>query len=160
MQSLILQFLNYSKKYTCKFMQDNSWHHKLFHFHLFFSIWKVWKGRGKITKTWISREWKELFRWNKKHFFTVFEGLSFGKKIKLWKKWWTQQALNKLCPIFLFLKMVRVYWNCTKTLKFLFLCLAMPQSNISLKLWNSKGLSKLCYPIFFSLKVVLISKYD
>ena len=24
-------------------MQANSWHHKLFHFHLFFWIWKVWK---------------------------------------------------------------------------------------------------------------------
>ena len=25
-------------------------HDKLFHFHLFFRIWKVWKGRGKITR--------------------------------------------------------------------------------------------------------------
>ena len=24
--------------------------------------------RGKITKIWISQEWKELFRWNKRHF--------------------------------------------------------------------------------------------
>ena len=32
------------------------------------------------TKIWISQEWKELFRWNKKHFFIVFEGLSFGGK--------------------------------------------------------------------------------
>ena len=25
-------------------MQTNSWHHKLFHFHL--SFWKKWKGKG------------------------------------------------------------------------------------------------------------------
>ena len=61
-------FFSYSKTYICKFMQVNSWHHTLFHFHLFFWIWKVWKGRGKNTKIWISWEWKDLFRWNKKHF--------------------------------------------------------------------------------------------
>ena len=80
----IKRFLIYSKNYTCKFMQASSWH-KLFHFHLLFWIWKVWKGRGKITTIWISQEWKELFRWNKKHF-SVFEGLSFGEIIKIWWK--------------------------------------------------------------------------
>ena len=63
----IKQLLSYFKNYFCKFMQANSWH-KLFHFHLSFCIWKVWKGREKITKIWISQERKELFRWNKKHF--------------------------------------------------------------------------------------------
>ena len=76
-------FLSYSKNYICKFMQANSWHHKLFHFYLPFWVWKVWKGREKNTKIWISREPKELFRWNKKHF-TYFEGLSFDEKIKIW----------------------------------------------------------------------------
>ena len=61
-------FLSYSKNYICKFMHANSWHHKLFHLHLSFWIWKLWKERGKITKIWISREQKDLFRWNKKHF--------------------------------------------------------------------------------------------
>ena len=75
----IKRFLSYSKNYTCKFMQANSWHHKLFHFHLFFWIWKVWKGRGKITKNWISQEQKELFRWNKKPF------SQFLKAIICWK---------------------------------------------------------------------------
>ena len=32
------------------------------------------------TKAWISQERKELSRWNKKHFFLIFEGLSFGWK--------------------------------------------------------------------------------
>ena len=64
----IKRFLSYSKNYTCKFMQANSWHHKLFHFHLFFRIEKLWKGKGKIKFFWKSRERKELFRWNKKHF--------------------------------------------------------------------------------------------
>ena len=30
-------------------MQVNSWH-KLFHFHLYFWICKMWKGREKIKK--------------------------------------------------------------------------------------------------------------
>ena len=61
-------FLSYSKNYIWKFMQANLWHHKLFHFYLPFWVWKVLKGKKKITNIWISREWKELFRWNKKHF--------------------------------------------------------------------------------------------
>ena len=56
--------MSYSKNYTRKFMQANSWHHKLFHLDLFFWIWKVWKGRGKTTKIWISREGTKLFKWN------------------------------------------------------------------------------------------------
>ena len=64
----IKQFLSYSKNCTWKLMQTNSWQHKLFHFHLSFWIWKVWKGRGEITKTWISRKRKEFFRSNKKYF--------------------------------------------------------------------------------------------
>ena len=44
------------QNYICKFTQANSWHHKWFHFHLSFFIWKVWKGMENITKTWISRE--------------------------------------------------------------------------------------------------------
>ena len=61
------------KNCICKFMQGNSYH-KSFHFHLSFCIWKVRKGREKITKVWISQEWKELFWWNKKHFI-ILEGL-------------------------------------------------------------------------------------
>ena len=38
------------------------------------------------TKIGICWEWKELFRWNKKTFLIVFEGLSFGKKLKNDKK--------------------------------------------------------------------------
>ena len=85
----IKRFLSYSKNYTCKFMQANSWHHKLFHFHLFFWIWKVWKGRGKIIKIWISREQKKLFRWNKsnkKHFSQFSKGCHLVKKYKFDKK--------------------------------------------------------------------------
>ena len=65
--SLVKQFWSYSKNYICIFMQVSSWYHKLFHFHLSFWIWKLGKGREKITKNWISREQKELFRRNKKH---------------------------------------------------------------------------------------------
>ena len=31
-------------------MEANSWHHKLFLFHLFFWIWKVWKEEEKLQK--------------------------------------------------------------------------------------------------------------
>ena len=53
-----------SENSICKFMQANLWHHKLLYFHLPFWMWKVWKGREKISKIWISWEQKELFRWN------------------------------------------------------------------------------------------------
>ena len=62
------RFLSCSKYYICKFMQANSWHHELFHFRLSFWIWRVRKGKAKITKIWISWEQNELFRWNKKDF--------------------------------------------------------------------------------------------
>ena len=39
------------------------------------------RGEDENTKIWISRERKDLFRKNKKHF-SVFEGLSFGEKWK------------------------------------------------------------------------------
>ena len=79
----VKQFLSYSKNYICKFMQAKSWHHKLFHFHLSFWIWRVWKGRDKITKNWISGERKKFFRWIK-NILIVFKGLSFGEKIEIW----------------------------------------------------------------------------
>ena len=43
-------FLSYYKNYTWKFMQANSWHHKFFHVHSSFWIWKVRKRRGKLQK--------------------------------------------------------------------------------------------------------------
>ena len=43
------------------------------------------RGEDKNTKTWISRERKEPFRWNKKHFSYFLRGyhekLKFDKKI-------------------------------------------------------------------------------
>ena len=42
-------------------MQGNSWYHTLFQFHFSFWIWKVWKGREKNTKIWISGEEKSIF---------------------------------------------------------------------------------------------------
>ena len=79
----VKQFWSYFKNYMYKFMQTTSWHNKSFLFHISFWIWKLWKGREENTKTWISREQKELFRWNlKKTFFIVFKKLSFGEKNK------------------------------------------------------------------------------
>ena len=74
-----------SKNSICKFMQANLWHHKLFHFHLPFWIWKVWKGREKITKVWISQEQKKLFRWNKKKFHSFWRPIIWWKNTNLIK---------------------------------------------------------------------------
>ena len=89
--------MSYSKNYICKFIQSNSWDHKLFHFHLSFGILKLWKGREKIAKTWISRMKKAfLMKW--KTFLIIFEGLSLGEKIKIWKKY-CSQALRFLLHV-------------------------------------------------------------
>ena len=58
---------------------------KLFRVHLSFWICNVWKGREAVTKIWIFREKKELFRRNIKTILIVFERLSFGEKKKLIK---------------------------------------------------------------------------
>ena len=39
----------------------------IINFHLSFWVLKVWKGRGKMAKIWISWERKGLFRWHKKY---------------------------------------------------------------------------------------------
>ena len=81
----IKRFLSYSKNYIWKFMQDNSWHHKLFHLQLSFWVWKVWKGSKKDTKILISRERKELFRWNKKIFHSFWRNIIWWKNKNLIK---------------------------------------------------------------------------
>ena len=84
-QSSRCRFLSYSKNYTCTFMQDNSWHYKLFQFHLSFRTWKVWKGRGKMLKNWISPERKELFRWHKNHSYSFWRAIIWWKNKNLIK---------------------------------------------------------------------------
>ena len=80
------QFLRHSKNYISNFMQANWWHYKLFHSHLSFWIWELWKGREKITKILMSWERKELFRWNKEHFSYFLNGDHLEKKWKFDKK--------------------------------------------------------------------------
>ena len=78
-QCKVKQFLIYSKNYIFKFMQTNSWHHKLFHLHLSFWIWNVWKGREKLEKF----EYLE----NKKSFLDEITNIfhSFWRPIFWWK---------------------------------------------------------------------------
>ena len=78
---IIKRCSSYSKNYTWKFMQANSWHHKLFLLHFSFWIRRVCKGRGKITKSWISPEQKEIFKLNKTFF--SFWRLFIG----IWNSW-------------------------------------------------------------------------
>ena len=41
------------------------------------------RRKDRNTKVWISAEWKELFRWNKKHFSESFEAYHLVKKWKI-----------------------------------------------------------------------------
>ena len=72
----IKRFLIYSKNYICKFMQAKLWH-KLFHLNLSFWICKVWKGREKVTKMWISQSFLDEIK-------NIFH--SFWRCIIWWKK--------------------------------------------------------------------------
>ena len=79
-------------------MQANSWHQKSFHFHLSFWIWKVWKGRKKVTKIWIFQEPKELFGWKKPFFIVAKEKKVNKNRWIIWwksKKEWTQVLKGK-----------------------------------------------------------------
>ena len=83
----VKQFLSYSKNYICKFMQVNSWQHKLFYFHLTFWIWKEWKGREKTQKF-------KYFE-NEKSFLNEIKNIfhSFVRAIIWWKnKIWYEIA--------------------------------------------------------------------
>ena len=81
----VKQFLSYSKTYTCKLMQANSWHHKLIHFHLFFWIWKCGKEEEKLQKF-------KYFE-NKKSFLDEIKNISHS----FWRAviWWINKNLIK-----------------------------------------------------------------
>ena len=74
------------KQNVLSFYLDSSWCHKLWD-----SSWvnlKKWLTREKIgedknTKDWISREQKEIFRWNKKHFSRFLKDYHLVKK-EIW----------------------------------------------------------------------------
>ena len=55
------------------------WSHKIWNYHYLSYQAVLLHGQIVKTKTQISWEWKELLRWNKKHFFIIFKGLSFVK---------------------------------------------------------------------------------
>ena len=75
----VKQFLSYSKNYTFKFMQVNSWHH-YFTTICPFDSGKCGKEEEKLQKLeYLTQERKELFRWNK----NIFH--SFWRAIICWK---------------------------------------------------------------------------
>ena len=57
------------------------------------------RGEDENTTIWISREQKELSRWNKKRF-SVFKGLLFGEKQKIDKNWEKTCYTTKVSKIF------------------------------------------------------------
>ena len=82
--SYFFSFLRYQTKCVIKFL----FRPLMTSYTLRFNLDQALKQRlteGKIgedgnTKTWISREGNEVFRWNKKSSFKVFEGLLLGEK--------------------------------------------------------------------------------
>ena len=96
-------------------MKSNSWHHKLFHFYLCFWIWKVGKGREKITKISISQEQQELLQLNNKHFFQHFKDYHLGKKEKIDKKI-VDTRFNSLFEMLI--NMIRQKWYTKKSQSF------------------------------------------
>ena len=78
-------FLSYFNNYISKFMQANSWHHKWFHFHLFFESGKCGKEGKKLNKF----EYLE----NEKNFLDEIKSIfhSFWRAII----WWTNKNLIK-----------------------------------------------------------------
>ena len=86
--------MSYSKNYICKFMQI-IWRHKLFHFHLFFWIWKVRKGRGKNTKFECLENKKSFLDEIKNIFRSLWRALIWWKNKNL-KKLWTQDLEREL----------------------------------------------------------------
>ena len=81
----VKRFLSYSKNHICRFMQVNLWHHKLFHFHMSFPIWKVWKGTKKLHK-FEYLENKKNFLDEIKYIFHTFQRASI---------WWKNKKLIK-----------------------------------------------------------------
>ena len=72
-----VKLLSCSKNYICKFMQVKSCHHKSFHFHLNFWIWKVWKGK-KLQKF-------EYLK-NEKSFFYEIKSIFQFSRAFIWRK--------------------------------------------------------------------------
>ena len=81
--SQLIPFSRHQTKRVIKFLFGHMWRHRLQDFLESTSKAKVDKekrGEDRNTKIWISWGRKELFWWNKKAFFIVFEGLSFDEK--------------------------------------------------------------------------------
>ena len=96
-------------------MQTSSWHHKLFHFHLSFSISKEWKATKKIQKFgYFENEnsfldeiksifhsfWKAIIWWKNKNFIKTAD-TSFKQSLTLLTLWMPLITVSlKLLSIF------------------------------------------------------------
>ena len=74
--------LSYSKNYICKFVQDNSWHHKYSTSNCPF-VSEESRKDGKKLQKFEYLENEKRFLDEIKNAFHGFEGLSFGGKIKI-----------------------------------------------------------------------------
>ena len=86
----LISFSRYETKCVIKFLFRQLMTSQVLRFFLDQALRQWLTGKKRVenenTKMWISRERKEFFRWNKKTFSIVFEGLSFGEKGKFDKK--------------------------------------------------------------------------
>ena len=81
----LISFSRYQLKCVLSFYLYRWWHHKLLRFFLD-QLVKQWltgrkRGEDENTQIWISREWKELFKWNKNH----ENGSNTKQPLKFWK---------------------------------------------------------------------------
>ena len=87
--SQLISFSRYQTKFVIKFLFRQLMTSKSLIFFLDQPL-KQWltgrkRGEAENTKTWISREGKELLRWNKKHFSYLLKGYHLVKNTNLIK---------------------------------------------------------------------------
>ena len=87
--SYLFSFLRNQTKCVIKFLFKQLMTSQSMRF-IFHQPLKQWltgtkSGKGRNTKIWISRERKELFRWNKKHFQSFWRAIIWWKNKKLIK---------------------------------------------------------------------------
>ena len=82
----IKQFLSYSKNYTCKSMQANSWHHKLFCFHYSSELGKCGREEEKLQKLEYLENEKSCLDEIKNTFHSFWRAIIWWKNENLTKK--------------------------------------------------------------------------
>ena len=93
-------------------MQDSLWHHKLFHFHLPFWIWKVWKRREKIHNDLVTQKisyCKIIYQSCKQCSFFIDEGEFVLIFLDIWSNYLVQNSFSIITEKSLYIFFI-LYW--------------------------------------------------